>query len=39
MIDKDQKIGYIRITSFIQNTAEELRKALDELKEQGDARA
>jgi carboxyl-terminal processing protease len=34
MLDKDQKIGYIRISSFIQNTAEELRHALDELKEQ-----
>ncbi|APW62544.1 S41 family peptidase [Paludisphaera borealis] len=38
MIDKDKKIGYIRISSFIQNTAEELRKALDELKDQ-DAKA
>jgi carboxyl-terminal processing protease len=35
MLDKDKKIGYIRITSFIQKTADELRKALDELKEQG----
>ncbi len=35
MIDKDKKVGYIRITSFIQNTVEELKKALDELKEQG----
>ncbi len=35
MLDKDKKIGYIRITSFIQNTVEELKKALDELKEQG----
>ena len=35
MLDKDKKIGYIRITSFIQNTADELKKALDELKEEG----
>jgi carboxyl-terminal processing protease len=35
MMDKDKKIGYIRITSFIQKTTEELKKALDELKEQG----
>jgi carboxyl-terminal processing protease len=35
MIDPSKKIGYIRITSFIQNTADDLKKALDELKEQG----
>jgi carboxyl-terminal processing protease len=35
MLDKDKKVGYIRITSFIQKTTEELKKALDELKEQG----
>jgi carboxyl-terminal processing protease len=35
MVDKDKKIGYIRISTFIQKTGEELRKALDELKEQG----
>ena len=35
MIDKDKKIGYVRITSFIQNTADELQKALDQLKEEG----
>jgi len=34
LIDKDKKIGYIRISSFIQSTGEDLRKALDELKEQ-----
>ena len=39
MIDKDRKIGYIRITSFIQNTAEELKKALDRAQGAGDARA
>ncbi len=35
LLDKDKKIGYIRITSFIQNTADELKKALDELKDEG----
>jgi len=35
MFDKDKKIGYIRITSFIQSTTEDLKKALAELKEQG----
>lgn len=35
MLDHEKKIGYIRITSFIQNTTEELKKALAELKEQG----
>ena len=35
LIDKDKKIGYVRISSFIQNTADELRKALDQLKEEG----
>jgi len=35
MYDKDQKIGYVRITSFIQNTAEELKKALVDLKADG----
>jgi carboxyl-terminal processing protease len=35
MLDKDRKIGYVRISSFIQNTADELRKALDQLKEEG----
>jgi carboxyl-terminal processing protease len=35
MLDKGEKIGYIRITSFIQNTTEELKKALDELKAEG----
>jgi carboxyl-terminal processing protease len=35
LLDPNQKIGYIRITSFIQNTAEDLKKVLDELKEQG----
>ena len=35
MIDKDKKIGYVRITGFVQNTAEELRKALEQLREEG----
>ncbi|MBX6314014.1 MAG: S41 family peptidase [Isosphaeraceae bacterium] len=35
MLDKANKIGYIRITSFIQNTADDLKKVLAELKEQG----
>lgn len=35
MYDKDSKIGYIRISSFIQNTTEELKRALVELKGQG----
>ena len=34
-LDHDRKIGYIRITSFIQSTADELKKALVELKAQG----
>ncbi len=35
MLDKDKKIGYVRITSFIQNTTEELKKALAELEDEG----
>ncbi len=35
MLDKDKKIGYIRITNFIQSTGEDVRKALDTLKEEG----
>ena len=35
MLDQDKKIGYIRISSFIQNTTEELKKALAELKSDG----
>lgn len=35
MIDKDRKIGYIRITSFIQSTTEDLKKALTTLEGQG----
>lgn len=32
MLDPDQKIGYIRITSFSKTTAEDLGQALDDLK-------
>lgn len=35
MLDKTDKIGYVRITSFVQNTAEDLRKVLEDLKAQG----
>ena len=35
MLDKDKKIGYVRIATFSQNTAEELKKALEQLKEEG----
>ncbi len=35
MIDQERKIGYIRISSFIQNTTEELKAALNDLKGQG----
>ena len=35
MLDKDKKIGYVRITTFSQNTADELKKALAQLKEEG----
>lgn len=34
MLDKDKKIGYVRITNFMQDTAEDLRKALTDLKSQ-----
>ena len=35
MLDRDKKIGYIRISSFIQNTTQELKAALDELRQEG----
>ena len=35
LVDRDKKIGYIRIASFIQNSAEDLKKVLDELKDEG----
>jgi carboxyl-terminal processing protease len=34
-IDEDNKIGYIRLTSFNETTADELRKVLEELKKEG----
>lgn len=34
MIDDDNKIGFIRLTHFSSHTADELRKALDDLKEE-----
>ncbi len=35
MFDKDKKIGYVRIATFSQNTPDELKKALEQLKEEG----
>jgi carboxyl-terminal processing protease len=35
MFDKDKKIGYVRVTSFMQNTVDELKTALAQLKEEG----
>jgi carboxyl-terminal processing protease len=35
MLDPAKKIGYIRITEFLQNTPDDVRSALKELKEQG----
>jgi carboxyl-terminal processing protease len=35
MLDETTKLGYIRLTLFSRNTAEELRKALKELSSQG----
>ena len=35
MLDKDKKIGFIRITTFSQNTTDELKKALGQLKDEG----
>ncbi|HUO07708.1 MAG TPA: S41 family peptidase [Phycisphaerae bacterium] len=35
MLDPDSKIGYIRITGFQDETADELRAAIEELKSQG----
>jgi carboxyl-terminal processing protease len=35
MLDHEKKIGYIRVTSFNQNTTEELKHALTELKAEG----
>ncbi len=35
LLDKEKKIGYIRVTGFNERTTAELRKALDQLKEGG----
>lgn len=35
MIDKENKIGYIRVNSFIQDTKDELTKAIDQLQKEG----
>jgi carboxyl-terminal processing protease len=35
MLDKDKKIGYVRLSTFSQNTPDELKKALEQLKEEG----
>jgi carboxyl-terminal processing protease len=35
MLDKERKIGYVRIGSFIKDTTEDLKAALDELTSQG----
>lgn len=35
LMEGDEKIGYIRLTSFGRNSVEEVRDALDELKKQG----
>ena len=35
MLDKDKKIGYIRITNFIQDTTDHVKDALEELKKDG----
>jgi len=35
ILDKENKIAYVRLTSFIQHTTDEVAKVLDELKAQG----
>lgn len=35
MLDKERRIGYIRVSNFVQSSGEDVRKALDELNEQG----
>jgi carboxyl-terminal processing protease len=35
MLDKDKKIGYIRLVSFVPTVAQHLKEAIDELKAQG----
>jgi carboxyl-terminal processing protease len=34
MLDKDQKVGYVRLSHFSRNSANEMRVALDKLREQ-----
>ena len=34
MFDKEKKIGYVRVTSFSRDTEDDLRKALEQLKQQ-----
>ena len=35
LLDKDKKIGYVRIAGFYKDTADDFKKALEELKAQG----
>jgi len=35
MLDEEKKIGYVRVTSFVENSVIDLRKALDSLQEAG----
>lgn len=35
LIDKDKKLGYVRITNFIQETPDEVKAAVEELQAQG----
>ena len=35
LIDKDKKIGYVRVTGFNEHTADELHKILDQFKNEG----
>lgn len=35
MLDPERKIGYVRVTTFAEDTATDLRAALEELKDQG----
>jgi carboxyl-terminal processing protease len=35
MLDKEKKVAYIRVAAFNEHTADELKKALDQIKEEG----
>jgi len=35
MVDRDKKIGYVRVAAFNEHTTDELKKALDQLKDEG----